>query len=120
VNTRTPHRDAIRISFILNAGSVQWVNPNDATVAKIFKGEARLHAFDFWISNPDYLASELLDSFEAIGNAQYREAAEAIFQSDESDLRRIPMIRDLPSAVRAGETGLKKEFKTALAGTTGV
>ena len=49
MNARTPHRDAIRILFILNAGGMPLADPNDPTVAKIFKGEARLHAFDFWI-----------------------------------------------------------------------
>lgn len=92
---RNPHRDAIRILFILNAGGVPLNDPEDATVAKIFRGEARLHAFDFWMRNPDYLGSELLDSFEATGNAAHRLAAEAIFESDEPDLRRIPMIRYL-------------------------
>jgi hypothetical protein len=95
MSARTPHRDAIRILFILNAGSVQWTDPSDATVAKIFKGEARLHAFDFWMRNPDYLASELVDSFETTGNVRHREAAEAIFESEEPDLRRVPMIRYL-------------------------
>lgn len=92
---RSPHRDAMRILFIMNAGGVPLSDPDDATVAKIFRGEARLHAFDFWMRNPDYLASELLDSFEATGNADHRLAAEAIFESDEPDLRRIPMIRYL-------------------------
>jgi|GEM_PF-2798372 len=32
MSARTPHRDAIRILFILNAGSVQWTDPSDATV----------------------------------------------------------------------------------------
>jgi len=85
----------MRILFILNAGGVPLSDPADATVAKIFRGEARLHAFDFWMRNPDYLASELLDSFEATGNVDHRLAAEAIFESDEPDLRRIPMIRYL-------------------------
>jgi hypothetical protein len=74
---------------------MRWVDPNDSTVAKIFKGETRLHAFDFWMRNPDYLASELLDGYEATGNSIYRQAAEAIFECDEPDLRRIPMIRYL-------------------------
>lgn len=67
MNARAPHRDAIRILFILNAGGVPLTDPNDALVAKIFKGEARLHAFDFWMRNPDYLASELLDAYGETG-----------------------------------------------------
>lgn len=95
MNDRTPHRDAIRLLFILNAGGIPITDPTDATVAKVFKGEARLHAFDFWMRNPDYLASELLDAYETTGNIKHLHAAESIFELDEPDLRRIPMIRYL-------------------------
>lgn len=120
MNARTPHRDAIRILFILNAGSVQWAAPSDATVAKIFKGEARLHAFDFWMRNPDYLASELLDSFEATGNVQHREAAEAIFESEEPDLRRVPMIRYLFGAFERLDDALSLLRSRDLVRITGI
>lgn len=92
---RTPHRDAIRILFILNAGSTPQIDPNDDAVARIFKGEARLHAFDFWMRNPDYLANELLDGYETSGNIKHLNAAESIFLDDEPDLRKVPMIRYL-------------------------
>jgi hypothetical protein len=61
----------------------------------IFKGETRLLAFDFWMRNPDYLAAELLDLFEQNGDSVYLQAAETIFDNDEPDLRRVPMIRYL-------------------------
>ncbi|MDE1161246.1 MAG: hypothetical protein PW792_04775 [Acidobacteriaceae bacterium] len=48
---------------------------------------------DFWVRNPDYLAEELLDAYQATGYGSYLEMAEAIFQNEEPDLRRIPMIR---------------------------
>ncbi|EPC6070141.1 MULTISPECIES: hypothetical protein [Enterobacter cloacae complex] len=95
MSARAPHRDAIRILFILNAGSTQWSDPNNSSITNIFKGEARLHAFDFWMRNPDYLASELLDSFETTGNVKHLESAYEIFANEEPDLRRIPMIRYL-------------------------
>jgi hypothetical protein len=40
-------------------------------------------------AHPDSLASELLDGYETTSNADYRQAAEAIFESDASNLRRI-------------------------------
>ena len=39
------------------------------------------------------LAAELLDLFEATGEIGYLAEAEAIFENDEPDLRRVPMIR---------------------------
>jgi len=120
VNARTPHRDAIRILFVLDAGGVPLADPNDPTVAKIFKGEVRLHAFDFWMRNPDYLASELLDGYQATGNASYRRAAEAIFVNDEPDLRRIPMIRYLFGAYERLDDALSLLRSRDLVRITGI
>lgn len=120
MNGRFPHRDAIRMLFILNAGGVPLSDPNDATVAKIFKGEARLHAFDFWMRNPDYLASELLDSFEATGNMGHHQAAEAIFESGEPDLRRVPMIRYLFGAYERLDDALSLLRSRDLVRITGI
>ncbi len=120
MNARTPHRDAIRILFILNAGGVPLTDPDDATVAKIFKGEARLHAFDFWMRNPDYLASELLDAYETTSDIRYRQAAEAIFESDEPDLRRVPMIRYLFGAYERLDDALSLLRSRDLVRITGV
>jgi len=120
VNARTPHRDAIRILFILNAGGLPLTDPTDATAAKIFKGEARLHAFDFWMRNPDYLASELLDAYETTGNIKHRQAAEAIFESDEPDLRRVPMIRYLFGAYERLDDALSLLRSRDLVRITGI
>lgn len=95
MNIRTPHRDALRILFILAAGGAPWADPADPEIVSIFKGEARLLAFDFWMRNPDYLAAELLDMFEQYGDTIYLQAVESIFENDEPDLRRVPMIRYL-------------------------
>lgn len=120
MNARTPHRDAIRILFILNAGGVPLTDPDDATVAKIFKGEARLHAFDFWMRNPDYLAGELLDAYETTSDIRYRQAAEAIFESDEPDLRRVPMIRYLFGAYERLDDALSLLRSRDLVRITGI
>ncbi len=120
MKARTPHRDAIRILFILNAGGTPLTDPNDAMVAKIFKGEARLHAFDFWMRNPDYLASELLDTFETTGNVKHRQAAEAIFENDEPDLRRVPMIRYLFGAYERLDDALSLLRSRDLVRITGI
>lgn len=120
MNARTPHRDAIRILFILNAGGASFTDLNDLTVSKIFRGEARLHAFDFWMRNPDYLASELLDAYETTGNATYRQAAEGIFASDEPDLRRIPMIRYLFGAYERLDDALSLLRSRDLVRITGI
>jgi len=92
MTVRSPHRDALRILFVLRAGG----GPIDQPAAEetlIFKGEARLQAFDFWMRNPDYLAAELLDLFAETKDKGYYEAAQTILDNEEPDLRRVPMIR---------------------------
>jgi hypothetical protein len=90
--SRKPYRDALRVLFIIRAGATP-LEPTMQGIVSIFRGEARLHAFDFWIRNPDYLAAELLDLFEANHEAAYLRAVESIFANEEPDLRRLPMIR---------------------------
>lgn len=90
--TRNPYRDALRVLFIIRAGGSP-PEPPMQDVVSIFRGEARLHAFDFWIRNPDYFAAELLDLFEASRDVAFLTAVESIFANEEPDLRRLPMIR---------------------------
>lgn len=92
MTVRSPHRDALRILFILKAGGSS-VDPPMAEHALIFKGEARLQAFDFWMRNPDYLAAELLDLFLETKDKSYYEVAQTILDDEEPDLRRVPMVR---------------------------
>jgi hypothetical protein len=92
MTVRSPHRDALRILFVLKAGGSP-IDPPVAEEALIFKGEARLQAFDFWMRNPDYLAAELLDLFAETKDKNYYEPAHAILDDEEPDLRRVPMIR---------------------------
>jgi hypothetical protein len=88
---RSPHRDALRILFVLGAGGkpIETPAPGDAL---IFKGEARLQAFDFWMRNPDYLAAELIDLFKETNVDCYYKAAQAIVELKEPDLRRVPRL----------------------------
>ena len=81
MTVRSPHRDALRILFILKAGGSP-LEPPAAEETLIFKGEARLQAFDFWMRNPDYLAAELLDLFAETKDKGYYEAAQAILRGD--------------------------------------
>lgn len=90
---RSPHRDALRLLYVLKAGGDQIENPGAPEEVMIFKGEARLLAFDFWMRNPDYLAAELLDLFEETDDLGWLHEAEAIIDNGEPDLRRVPMIR---------------------------
>lgn len=125
MSIRSPHRDALRILFVLRAGGSPWNSSTEPDILSIFKGEARLLAFDFWMRNPDYLAAELLDLFEQSGDLAYMQAAETIFEHEEPDLRRVPMIRyffgaydrldDALSLLRSRDliriTGLKAKMK---------
>jgi len=92
MTVRSPHSDALRILFVLKAGGSPIESPT-VDEAIIFKGEARLQAFDFWMRNPDYLAAELLDLFAETNDKAYYIAAQTILEDEEPDLRRVPMIR---------------------------
>jgi hypothetical protein len=125
MNARTPHLDAIRLLFSIRAGSLPFTDAAMPDVVALFKGEARLLAFDFWIRNPDYLAAELLDLFEETAQSEYLSSAKSILDNGEPDLRRVPMIRyffgayerldDALSLLRSRDliriTGLKSKSK---------
>ena len=85
-------RDAIRLLFVLSEGSRPLLVA-DSGATHIFRGEARLHALDFWMRYPDYLAAELLDRFEREGRAGDLDLSDRIMSSEEPDIRRLPMVR---------------------------
>lgn len=58
----------------------------------------RLQALDFWLRNPDYLADELLDEYEAGRRPDALNVVRKIFDDQEPDLRRLPMARSTCSA----------------------
>jgi hypothetical protein len=62
-------------------------------VISVLEGQARLQALDFWMRYPDYLANELLNTYEAGGAGHLLTTARRIFDDREPDLRHLPMIR---------------------------
>lgn len=86
-------RNALRILFILLKGSTPAGTKAVPGFDRVFKGETRVQALDFWVRNPDYLADEMLSLYEETGETEYLKEAERIFADDEPDLRRVPMLR---------------------------
>jgi hypothetical protein len=60
---------------------------------RLFDGEVKVQALDFWTRYPDYFADELLELFVATSDIGYLDEARRIFDDEEPDLRRVPMLR---------------------------
>jgi hypothetical protein len=90
---RSPFRDAIRLLHILVIAAERLAQPHESGALGILRGEVKLHAYDFWIRNPDYLAEELLNLYADTGLQRHLEQAETILAADEPDIRRFPMVR---------------------------
>ncbi len=60
---------------------------------RVFLGEKRALAIDFWIRYPDYLADQLLDLYLTTKNSAHLDAAEQILSEEEPDIRLVKMIR---------------------------
>ncbi len=112
-------RDALRLLFLLVEGSDAIVPPHAAGAVRIFRGEARLHALDFWVRYPDYLAAELLDRYERGGNAQDLDLARRIMEMEEPDVRRVPMIRFFFGAYDPIDTAMSVLSSRRLVSVTG-
>ena len=93
--TTSVYQDAIRLLYILVNGSENFRDNSNPKVKGIFRGKARLYAMDFWVRYPDYFAFELIKKHEETSNYKFLQLAESIFDNNEPDLRRIPMIRFL-------------------------
>ena len=93
----------MRLLFLLRDAGEFPTNPPDpvGTVA-VIRSEVRLHALDFWLRNPDYLADELLTEVEAgrLAN-EYVAVARQLLDDPEPQLRRYPMERWLYGAYDA-------------------
>lgn len=89
----SPYRDAIKLLYILVKGSSPLDDSKGSEPFAVFKGEARLHALDFWMRYPDYLAEELLDRYEQHNNVQDLLSVKRILSEQEPELRKFPMIR---------------------------
>lgn len=101
------YRDAIRLLFILVAGS-EPVDSSDrgSDTQRVFVGEKRAMAIDFLVRYPDYLAHDLLDLYEAEGDPDVLNAVKVIFDSDEPDVRLVSMVRWRRGAFQNIETAL--------------
>ncbi|MBF0415572.1 MAG: hypothetical protein HQL79_11545 [Magnetococcales bacterium] len=99
-------RDAIRLLFILVAGKEPLSINDESGANHIFKGETRLHALDFWVRYPDYLADELLDKYERNQDASLIQEVRRILTEEEPDLRRLPMMRWLRGAYDPVDTAI--------------
>lgn len=93
------YTEAIRILLLiaavadpLDAAAGAGVPPNAIAV---LRSESRLQKLDFWLRNPDYLADELLSDYERSGEQVLLDLAGSILDSDEPEVRAIPMIRYL-------------------------
>ncbi|EJD6378618.1 hypothetical protein ACPW90_002755 [Providencia rettgeri] len=87
-------QSAVRLLACINAGSIDVTDDTWGTdIVAILRTQLRLQALDFWMRNPDYLANELITEFELNGEQSNLELAKNILDSQEPDLRRVPMIR---------------------------
>lgn len=86
-------QDAIRLLYIFVHGAEPMTGPAVSDIAGCFEGKAKLHAMDFWVRYPDYLAYELLNNYDRTQTPRFLKLAEKIINDQEPDLRLIPMIR---------------------------
>jgi hypothetical protein len=94
IETGFKYRDALRLLFILWEGAAVLDPPDEKTGAvRVFEGEKRLYAIDFWLRYPDYLAEELLTLYETERDANILTQVEAIFDNEEPSVRVVKMLR---------------------------
>ncbi|MBY5705799.1 hypothetical protein HFO38_24300 [Rhizobium leguminosarum] len=103
---RDYRRDALRIFFIILAGSSEFKDPAYTQYDRVFAGESRLQALDFWVRYPDYLADEMLSQYEKGHDVSLLAQARAIFEKEEPSLRKIPMLRRYFGAYEPLDTSL--------------
>ncbi|WP_299620440.1 hypothetical protein [Pelagibius sp.] len=95
-------RNAVRILFILAKAGEPVKRSAPADTCLVVHAEKRLQALDFWMRNPDYLASEILNQFDADPTQKkLLKIAETVMDGDEPDIRRLAMQRFLFGAWEA-------------------
>lgn len=92
-----PFFDAVRLLLLLDAAAVE-VSPHLSSAAPpdavgVVRTQSLLQKLDFWLRYPDYLADELLNDHERSGEQVLLDIASEILDSDEPELRSIPMLR---------------------------
>jgi hypothetical protein len=92
-----PFFDAVRILLLLDAAATdaESVARDDIPpdVVGLVRTQTYLQKIDFWLRYPDYLADELLTDYESSGEPFLLELAAGILDSEEPELRVIPMLR---------------------------
>jgi len=91
-------QDVVRILLLLNGAGepvedAERGQPGLETAVRVVRTTVRLQKLDFWLRNPDYLADELLNDYEASGEEPLMRLAASILDSDEPEVRRYPMLR---------------------------
>ena len=89
------YRSAIRLLFLIVHGASKATAPLNAQHDSVFSGATRLHALDFWVRYPDYLAQELITRYEATRNKADLDMAANILTTGEPELRNVPKVRYL-------------------------
>ena len=93
METGYKYRDALRLLFVLQHGSEALDTPVATGAVRVFKGEKRLHAIEFWMRYPDYLAEALLDLYDQSKDASLLAEVDAIFANEEPSVRLVKMLR---------------------------
>lgn len=80
--------------FILDRAGEPAADNAPENTHRLMRGQARLQALDFWMRNPDYLADELLDIYDADRSQNWAlTTAQGIFADREPAIRRLPMAK---------------------------
>jgi hypothetical protein len=87
----TKPQRVLRLFAVLTAGCEHFARPGPHGEVAIFRGEKRLNALMFWLRNPDYLAWELLNLYEADHDPAWVAIVEQMFAAEEPILRRDAM-----------------------------
>lgn len=89
----TRQQDAVRLLVLLHVcGDRPAPNPPRPDAVAVILAESRVHALDFWLRNPDYLALELLELNEKAPNPSLVTEARKLV---EDDVRHFPTLRHL-------------------------
>lgn len=107
-------QDAVRILMLIDKAAepvdkskLTASDPPLASAVGVVRTQVRLQKLDFWVRNPDYLANELLNDYEAGDqDASLLQIAGEILDSEEPELRRYPMLRYLFGAYEDLEDAL--------------
>jgi hypothetical protein len=85
----------VRVLFLLrHCGTTPGPAAPSGALSEM-RSQLRLQALDFWLRNPDYLADELLNDDERGQNPESVDAARAILDAREPEIRRLPMTKYL-------------------------